>query len=86
MPLCRKALDANEISWPKLRTVVAVATPETERQWLDFAAEHTLGELRDEIRKTTAKRAHPYDAAATAGPAVRFPGGYSSEIPEGVYA
>jgi hypothetical protein len=67
---------AGDISFDKVRTVIDVATPETERELCDRAKECTVRELADVARITTersaARAARPDSRAAHEGRYLRF--------------
>src|SRR2546427_1664879 len=50
LPAVRAAFDGGELSWAQVRLLVGIATPDTEREWLDLARERTVRALAAMIR------------------------------------
>jgi hypothetical protein len=49
LPLVSEAFRLGKICWTKVRAIHGLATPETERQWLDFAASHRAREVENRV-------------------------------------
>jgi HNH endonuclease len=49
LPLMSEAFRRGEICWGKVRAIHGLATPETERQWLEFAAAHRTGDVERKV-------------------------------------
>jgi HNH endonuclease len=49
LPLMSEAFRQGTICWGKVRAIHGLATPETERQWLEFAAAHRTGEVERKV-------------------------------------
>jgi len=81
LPLCQQWYREGKISWPKLNSIIGVAVAETEALLLQFAASHSLAEIREEIRRRAAEETRGYSVFD-----FTFPGGYGSLPSEGVYA
>src|SRR2546428_11053099 len=56
LPAIRTAFDAGEISWAQVRLLVGIATPESERAWLELARGRTVRALAAAIRAAGAER------------------------------
>jgi len=68
----RDAFEGGEISWTQVRLLVAVATPETERAWLELARGRTVRALAAVIRAAGRSDAHEDEEDGDAEPRVRF--------------
>ncbi|MCB1163435.1 HNH endonuclease [bacterium] len=51
LPKLRESVATGALTWTKARTVAAVATPETERGWIEAAERSTSRELEQEVRE-----------------------------------
>jgi hypothetical protein len=49
LPVLEAAFAAGELAWSKVREIVRVATPETERDWLETAARSTCREVERQV-------------------------------------
>jgi 5-methylcytosine-specific restriction endonuclease McrA len=56
LPECTRAFAEGRVGWSKLRAITRVATPESEGEWLSFAAAHTVEEVEAEVRDGMAKK------------------------------
>lgn len=45
LPLLSEAFQSGKLEWAKLRAIQSLATPETEKAWLDFAMSHRTDEV-----------------------------------------
>lgn len=52
LPYLRRLANNGDIEWSKLREVVRVATPETEREWAQLCQEHTYAEIEKLVSLT----------------------------------
>ena len=55
LPLLSQAFRGGEIGWGKVRVLQSLATPETEREWLDFALENTTDALNNKVSMSPAQ-------------------------------
>jgi hypothetical protein len=55
LPRSDKAFQAGTISWSALKEVARIATAETEGEWLSFAADHSLPQLKAEVKDAIKK-------------------------------
>ena len=51
LPIIRAEFDAGKLSWTKAREIVAVATPDTEEEWLEKAHVLSNRDLEREVRR-----------------------------------
>src|SRR5437773_9008956 len=58
LPAIRTAFDAGEISWAQVRLLVGIATPESERAWLELARGRTVRALAAVIRAAGRSEVH----------------------------
>ncbi len=56
LPGLKAKIESGELAWTKAREVVKVATPETEKQWLEMASEKSRRELEKEVVMSRARR------------------------------
>jgi hypothetical protein len=56
LPECTRAFAEGRVGWSKLRVITRIATPESEGEWLSFAAAHTVEEVEAEVRDGMAKK------------------------------
>ena len=49
LPLLSDAYRLGRIGWGKIRAIHGLATPDTEKEWLDFAATHRTQEVADKV-------------------------------------
>ncbi len=60
LPLCDAAFGNGTLSWTAIREVANVATAQTDCEWLEFASEHSIGQLHAEVADARRKkRDHP---------------------------
>src|SRR5437762_10678553 len=52
LPAVRAAFERGEVSWSQARLLIGVATPDTERDWLERARGRTVRALAAQIRET----------------------------------
>lgn len=50
LPLIDEALREGRLFWSQTRLLVRIATPETERAWLGFAADRTIRQIASQVR------------------------------------
>src|SRR2546428_13097476 len=70
-PAARAAFEAGEVSWAKVRLLVAVAGAETERMWLELARGRTVRALVALIRAAGRSDVHE-EEDGDGEPSVRF--------------
>lgn len=51
LPITSAFLDTGRVDWSRTREVVKVATPETDPQWAEWAAEHDLPQVVAEVKR-----------------------------------
>jgi 5-methylcytosine-specific restriction endonuclease McrA len=56
LPRLKAGLESGKLSWTKAREVVKVATPKTEKRWLEIAASKSRRELEDQVALSRASR------------------------------
>lgn len=66
LPELKDAVDRGSLSWNKARLIVATATPETEREVLEFASRASVNAIRERVRSL---HKPPSRAPATPPPA-----------------
>ncbi|MFN8610898.1 MAG: HNH endonuclease signature motif containing protein [Vulcanimicrobiota bacterium] len=52
LPYLRYLANAGEIEWSKLREIVRVATPESERDWAQLCSDRTYAEIEDLVARS----------------------------------
>lgn len=50
LPGVRSLHEGGDLSWEQTREIAKVATPQHEREWVEFAMEHSVRELRAEVK------------------------------------
>ena len=66
LPVLRRAVKRQAISWTKARTLSRVASPETEQAWLAVAAKSSCRELEAKVKQ--ARKAQPEEAPGLFAP------------------
>ena len=69
-PLLSSAFREGRIGWGKVRAIQSVVTPETERQWLDFALAHSTAEVARKVALSPRewKRQRAFEASLEQNP------------------
>jgi len=52
LPTLSKAFRAGQLGWAKLRAIKGVVTPDTEREWLEFALRHDANQIESALKFT----------------------------------
>ncbi len=60
LPLANQAYLDGTIGWPELRLIALVASGLNEKQWIEFAATHSLPDLEEEVRRVFGEEAQGY--------------------------
>src|SRR6266850_4595838 len=56
LPVCTALFDKGELTWSTLREISRVAKPETEKEWIEFAKDHTYRQLQLEVQDALGKK------------------------------
>jgi len=66
LPYLRYLANNGNIEWSKLREIVRVATPETERQWAELCSNHTYAQIEARVAQSQRGEIPPERPISTA--------------------